>query len=73
MEYYLIHLYGCIEPHEIGPFGTEEERDKAAFNLHNGSDDFDPEEDAVIWADVDQRGKLTVGAYSAAFFEQEEL
>ena len=31
MDYYLLFIWGCVEPELIGPFDTTEERDKEAL------------------------------------------
>ena len=70
-HFYLIHVVGLIEPVLVGRapyFLTEEERDEAARDLHEG-EQFDPEDDALFWADIGEDGHLRVGSYSAGFFE----
>lgn len=64
---YLIEVEDGIEPSAQGPFETEDERDEIAREIRAGMD----EDDCLFWADVDQRGVLTVGSYSAGFFEEE--
>lgn len=62
--YYLINVFGCVEPEIVGPFATFEERDIAALNLRKDQD----EADALFWLDV-ENGVPTTGAYSGGFFE----
>jgi len=64
--YYLIEVYGGVEPFTQGPYQTEDERDGVARQIHETQD----EDDSLFWADVEEAGKLTVGSYSAGFFEQ---
>ncbi len=66
-KYYLIEVADGIEPSAQGPFETEDERDKIAKDIRTGMD----EDDCLFWADVDDRGVLTVGSYDAAFFLDE--
>ena len=66
-KYYLIEVEGGIEPFAQGPFGTEDERDEIAREIRAGMD----EDDCLFWADIDERGVLTVGSYDAAFFLDE--
>ena len=46
---------------------TEDERDEIAREIHAGQD----EDDCLFWADVNDRGVLTVGSYMAGFFFDE--
>jgi hypothetical protein len=66
-KYYLIEVGGGVEPFALGPFEREDERDQIAKEIHARQD----EDDFLIWADVDERGVLTVGSYVAGFFLDE--
>lgn len=66
-KHYLIEVADGIEPSAQGPFETEDERDEIAKEVRTGMD----EDDCLFWADVDNRGVLTVGSYDAAFFFDE--
>ncbi len=68
-KYYLIEVAGGVEPFAQGPFETEDERDEIAKEIHSGQE----EDDCLFWADVDERGVLTVGSYMAGFFSAESL
>jgi len=63
-SYYLIEVEGGIEPFAQGPFGTEDERDAIAKEIRAAMD----EDDCLFWAEIDDRGILTVGSYSTSFF-----
>lgn len=63
-KYYLIEVEGGAEPFAQGPFETEKERDEIAKEIHTKQD----EVDCLFWADVDERGVLTVGCYTAGGF-----
>jgi hypothetical protein len=65
--HYLIVVSGGIEPVAQGPFGTEDERDEIAKEIHAGQD----EDDCLFWADVNESGVLTVDSYAAGFFLDE--
>ncbi|MBI1910339.1 MAG: hypothetical protein HYS22_09260 [Deltaproteobacteria bacterium] len=67
-KYYLIEVGDGIEPSAQGPFETEDERDAIAKEIRAAMD----EDDCLFWADVDERGILTVGSYDAAFFMEEQ-
>lgn len=67
IKYYLIEVSGGVEPFAQGPFETEDERDEIAKKIHAGQD----EDDFLFWADVNERGVLTVGSYMAGFFLDE--
>lgn len=66
-NYYLIEVDEGIEPFAHGTFKTEDECDEEAKRLRRtqGMDD------CLFWADVDERGVLTVGSYKAGFFLDE--
>ena len=66
-KYYLIKAADGVEPSAQGPFETEDERDEIAREAHAVMD----EDDCLFWADVDERGVLTVGSYMAGFFWDE--
>lgn len=66
-RYYLIEVESGIEPFAQGPFKTEDERDGVAKEIHAAMD----EDDGLFWADVDEKGVLTVGSYMAGFFVYE--
>lgn len=65
--YYLMEVYGGVEPFTRGPFEEEEERDGAAKIIHKKQ----RVDDSLFWADVDEEGGLIVGAYIAGFFWEE--
>lgn len=66
-RYYLIEVESGIEPFAQGPFETEDERDEVAKEIRAAMD----EDDCLFWADIDERGVLTVGSYDAGFFLEE--
>ncbi len=66
-RYYLIEVGDGVEPFAQGPFETEDDRDEIAKEIHAGMD----EDDGLFWADIDERGVLTVGSYMAGFFLDE--
>lgn len=63
-RYYLIEVHDGIEPFSQGPFESEDERDEIAREIRAGME----EDDCLFWADIDERGVLTVGSYTAGFF-----
>ena len=67
-KYYLIAVEGSIEPEAIGPFRGGRKRDDEAKKVRAQQGD----DDALFWADVDEKGNLNVGAYSGGFFPEEE-
>ena len=66
-KHYLIEVADGIEPSALGPFETDNERDEIAKQIRAGMD----EDDCLFWAEVDERGVLTVGSYMAGFFLDE--
>ena len=69
IKHYLIEISGGVEPFAQGPFETENERDEIAKEIHAGQD----EDDCLFWADVNERGVLTVGSYIAGFLLDESI
>ena len=67
IKHYLIEVSAGVEPFAQGPFETEDERDEIAKEIHTRQD----ENDCLFWADVNERGVLTVGSYMAGFFLEE--
>jgi len=65
---YLIEVEDGVEPFAQGPFETENERDEIAKEIHAAME----EDDCLFWADVDERGVLTVGSYMAGFLWDEQ-
>lgn len=63
-KFYLIKAADGVEPSAQGPFQTEDDRDEIAKEIRTGMD----EDDCPFWADIDERGVLTVGSYMAGFF-----
>ena len=61
---YLLAVEAGVEPSIHGPYQTEDERDRAAKEIHRGQE----EDDALFWVDVDDAAGLTVGSYAAGFF-----
>lgn len=69
IKHYLIEVSGDVEPFAQGPFEREDERDEIAKEIHAGQD----EDDCLFWADVNERGVLTVGSYVAGFFLDDSI
>ena len=65
-NYYLIEVEGGVESIVRGPYHTEHERNNAAKQIHQRQ----KEDDGLFWADIDERGTLAVGTYTAGFFWQ---
>lgn len=66
-KYYLIEVEGGVEAFTEAPFDTEKQRDRMAKLIRPTQE----EDDGLFWADVDERGTLTVGSYMAGFFLDE--
>jgi hypothetical protein len=64
-KYYIIQVVGDVEPVLHGPYKKESEQDKAAkqLRLENG------DADGIYHAKASKTGKLSVGSYTALFFE----
>lgn len=65
MQFYVLYVYGDVEPHLHGPYPTSAARDEQARALRreNGP------EDGIYWLVQDENGKLECGAYSGAMFQ----
>lgn len=60
-KYWLIPVFGCVEPSINGPYATEEERDAEALHLRKKEQDDD---DALIALNIDPAGTPTVVAWT---------
>ena len=63
---YLLIMHGDIEPEVIGPYDTEDQRDKAAlaYRAEHGRDD------GVFMLTTDAAGVPAVDAYCGGFFAE---
>jgi hypothetical protein len=69
--YYLITIWGDVEPELHGPFATEEARDQAALNHRKKQlDDGEDFPDGIYPLDV-IGGKPEISTYSGGFFNAE--
>lgn len=64
MKYYVLTIWGGIEPATVGPFGSVEEQRGAAKAIYETTD---PANDTVLWLDVDEDGLVTTGAWDEQF------
>jgi hypothetical protein len=64
MNLYLFITEGDVDPSIMGPFASQELRDKAAkaHKKNNG------DEDGIFMLDIDENGKPTTCPYSGGFF-----
>jgi len=69
MERWLIIVENDLEPDAIGPFPTDDERDRVARDHKAARGD----EDGIFGLDIHKDGRLrcvpTIWAYSSGFFE----
>lgn len=66
--YYVLVMMDDIDPEMFGPFSTKEERDQKARNLRGELGG----EHGVHWVDTITTTRTEVGAYSSAFFNEDE-
>lgn len=66
-KYYLLDVEGGVKPIVRGPYRARIKRDSAAKRVHLSQE----EDDGLFWADIDETGGLTIGAYAAGFFWQD--
>jgi hypothetical protein len=65
MRYYLLVIYGDIEPSLKGPYRTEQMRDCAAVKQKKKSRN----EDGIFALNVTTDGRASVSAYSGGFMD----
>lgn len=65
MKYYVLLIWGDIEPELYGPYGTAGERDNQAWTLRTEHGD----KHGIYSLDVSDTGEPSVEAYSGGFFE----
>ena len=63
-QFYILFVWGDIEPQKYGPYEYEHERDNAAqqLRLDQGPDH------GIFWLDIDSNGNVETGSWSGAFF-----
>ena len=67
-RYYLLHIWGDVEPAVLGPYETEKNRDRKARKLRLK----DPENhNGIFMLDVPDRGNPKAYAYRAGFLGDE--
>ena len=64
-EYYVLFVWGDVEPALHGPFETAEARDAKALELRRE----DSDESGIYTLEVDDCYAPSVGTYSGAFFD----
>jgi len=65
--FYLIRIYGDVEPSLVGPFKTASKQIAAAKAMHREGG----EEDSLFWLDLSGNVPV-VGAFDPLTFEEEE-
>ena len=68
-KYYLVPVWGDVEPSIEGPFVTSVERDASAKKIRAADDD--DLKNGLYWLNIDEDGQPEIGAYSGRFFEDE--
>jgi hypothetical protein len=66
-DYYIIFIWGDVDPALMGPYKTEEERDRIAREIRKE----EGEEHGIYQLDVDKGTEVGLYSYSGAFFEEE--
>lgn len=67
--YYVLPVFGGVEPDLIGPYDTEELRD-AESRRHRREDQRD--DDGLFGLDIDEHGVPSVFSYTSHFFMDDE-
>ena len=65
-KFYVLFVWGDVDPDLIGPFDTDEARDEEAKEKRYQEGD----EHGYYWMDVDEEGIPNVGSYTGSFFEE---
>lgn len=65
-RYYVVEIWGGIEPNLLGPFATEGERDRESQRVRAKQDSA---YDATLALDVLANGDVDLYPYSGAFFD----
>ena len=66
VRYYLLPVWGGVEPSVLGPYRTEAERDRKARSLRKD----DPEDaPGIFMLDIPSRGDPRARAYRAGFLQ----
>lgn len=68
VDYYVVQVWGDVEPELHGPYTTDDERDAAAKKIRE--DDQDDLPGGVYWLDVTAVDAPEIGAYSGGFFQE---
>lgn len=71
MKYFLITVWGDVEPQKSGPYADEAARDQAAKDLRNDDPNM---ENGIYMLTIDEQDSnwdsaVTVDSYSGIFFE----
>ena len=69
--YYVLHVWGDVDPILSDPYTTEEERDKAAKEWKRERLEEDGDDPGGFYA-IDSSSTVEVSSYSGAFFEDDE-
>jgi hypothetical protein len=67
MKYYILYVWGSVEPSLKGPYKTSIERDEAARKLRNNFNEVS-DEDGIFWIDLPD-DKFNIGSYTNGFME----
>ena len=69
VRYYLLHIWGDVEPAVLGPYRTEAQRDKKARRLRQD----DPEgQHGIFMLDISTRGVPKAQAYQVGFLQKRD-
>ena len=67
-KYYVLHIWGDVEPQLHGPFDCEADRDSVALSVRASDTDDCP--GGVYPIEIDKHGDLQVDTYSGGFFDE---
>jgi hypothetical protein len=66
-KFYLVIVYGDVEPMTAGPYKSSIDRDQGAKDFR-ASDE--AQEDGIFWLNITDDWAPEIGAYSDSFFEE---
>lgn len=62
--YYVVFVFGDVEPHLYGPYATPEDRDQKARKIRA----LEGEDGGIYWLTKDANGAIEIGPYAGDFF-----
>lgn len=68
-KYYVVPVFGSVEPMVMGPYDGPEGQLAAAKNIHSEQS----QNDSLFWLDIDANGVPSMGAFTPGALESEKM